>query len=182
MKEHVKSIKNHVKELSSKQYWKYFSPSPEYVVLFLLAESLFSSALQVDPSLLEYSVKENIIIATPTTLIAILRAVAYGWKQENIKESTYQIAKIGKELHQRLLVMTSYWQKLGKNISSSVDLYNQIISSLESRVLVSARKLSELGAVMGDKDIENLQEINKTTCSKRSAALDESSDFSTVEK
>ncbi len=164
LKEHALSVKKHIKDLSSKEYWKHFSPSPEYVILFLPAEALFSSALQIDPTLLEQGVKSNIILATPTTLIAILRAVAYGWKQESISKRTEEIAKVGKELYDRLNIMINHWHRLGKSLSNSIDSYNQAISSFETRVMVSARKLNELGSVKEDsKSIDSLQEINLTT-------------------
>lgn len=161
---HARHLKNHIKDLSSKEYWKLFSFSPEYVILFLPAEAFFSAALSEDPTLLELGAKENIIIATPTTLIAILRAIAFSWKQESFSKNTKDIMKLGAELYERLDVMSSHWQKLGKSLSSSVDAYNQAISSLESRVLVSARKLKEISLAKGGEDNEEfLHQITKTT-------------------
>lgn len=159
---HARQIKKHIKDLSGKEYWKYFSFSPEYVILFLPAEAFFSAALQEDPTLLETSAKENIVLATPTTLIAILRAIAFAWKQESFSRNTKEIMKLGTELYERLNVMNSHFDKLGKNLSSSVESYNQMISSLESRVLVSARKLKEICSSKVD-DEEILQQITKTT-------------------
>jgi DNA recombination protein RmuC len=161
---HAKHLKNHIKDLSSKEYWKHFSFSPEYVILFLPAEAFFSAALVEDPTLLELGAKENIVIATPTTLIAILRAIAYSWKQESFSKNTKEIMKLGVELYERLDIMGSHWQKLGKNLSLAVDSYNQAISSLESRVLVSARKLKEISLSSNEADHkELLQQITKTT-------------------
>jgi DNA recombination protein RmuC len=145
LKKHAKSLKQHMKDLSEKKYWKYFSPSPEYVILFLPAEAFFSAALQEEPALLEIGAKKDIILATPTTLIAILRAIAYSWKQEDISKNAEEIAALGGELYERLNVMSGHWQRVGKSLKGSIDSYNKAISSLESRVLVSARKLKELG-------------------------------------
>jgi DNA recombination protein RmuC len=177
LKEHAKQVKKHINDLSQKEYWKHFDLSPEYVILFLPVEALFSSALQIEPALVEMGAKKNIIIATPTTLIAILRAVALGWKQEKISDNSKQIEKMGKQLYERLITMNSHWQKLGKSLSSSIDSYNQAISSLESRVLVSARKFQEMS--VGTDELLSLDEINKTTrslfCEKKAAALEEGS-------
>lgn len=159
---HAKTVKKHIKELSDKQYWKHFSPSPEYVVLFLPAEAFFSAALQADPTLLEIGAKANIVIATPTTLIAILRAVAFSWKQENISKSAMEVTKLGSELYDRLNVMNNHWHKLGKNLSGAVDSYNQAVSSLESRVLVSARKLKEICVSKDTEEKNVLEQITKT--------------------
>jgi DNA recombination protein RmuC len=167
LKDHARHLRKHIKELSSKEYWKQLQPAPEYVILFLPAEAFFSAALQMDPTLIELGASENVIIASPTTLIAVLRAVAYGWKQESISKSAQEIANLGKELYERLGTMNDHWNRLGKNLSLSVDSYNQAISSLESRVLVSARKLKDLGAASGEKEFNLTQEINKTTKSLR---------------
>jgi DNA recombination protein RmuC len=157
LQKHAKSLKQHMKDLSEKKYWKYFSPSPEYVILFLPAEAFFSAALQEDPSLLEMGARKDIIIATPTTLIAILRAIAYSWKQEDISKNAEEIAVLGGELYERLKVMSGHWQRVGKSLKGSIDSYNKAISSLESRVLVSARKLKELGVSReGDESLEKI--------------------------
>lgn len=161
LKVHAKNLKAHIKELSNKEYWKHFSPTPEYVVLFLPAEAFFSSALQEDPTILEMGARENIIIATPTTLIAILRAIAYTWKQEILSRNTEEIIKLGKDLYERLNTMNGHWQKLGKNLSGSVEAFNQAIASYEARVLVSARKFNEMGLAKEDENL--LEQITKTT-------------------
>jgi DNA recombination protein RmuC len=162
-KEHANGIKKHMQLLSNKEYWTQFPVTPEYVILFLPAEAFFSAALQEEPTLLEIGAKKNIIIATPTTLIAILKAIAFGWKQDSLSKSSKEIAKLGKELYERIYIMSNYLQKLGKTLSSSVDSYNQTVSSLESRILVSARKLKDLGVAPTNKEIPNLDEVNKTT-------------------
>jgi DNA recombination protein RmuC len=131
------------------------------VILFLPAEAFFSAALQSDPSLIEVGADQNIIVATPTTLIAILRAVAFGWKQEGLSKSAQEIAKLGGELYDRLGTVCEHWKKLGKELSGAVDVYNQSIVSLESRALVSARKLKECNSAL--KELPELEQIEKTT-------------------
>lgn len=145
LKKHAKDIRTHIKELGEKRYWKHFSPTPEYVILFLPAEALFSAALKEDPLLLELGAKRDVVIATPSTLIAILRAVAYSWKQEAISENAKEIAKVGAELCDRLHILNDHWNRVGKGLQSSMDAYNMAISSFEKRVLVSAKKLEKLG-------------------------------------
>src|SRR5690606_7282246 len=129
-------IRKHIKDLSSKQYWKQIDHSFEYVILFLPAEAFFSAALQVDPTLIEIGADQNIILATPTTLIAILRAVAHSWKQQSLSENAKEIAQIGHELYERLGVVCDHWNKVGKSLNSAVDAYNQSVTSFESRLLV----------------------------------------------
>ncbi len=146
MGEHAAQLKRHIKELSAKEYWKQLDSPFEYVILFLPAEAFFSAALQADPTLIEVGASQNIIVATPTTLIAILRAVAHSWKQESVSKSAAEMARLGAELYERLGVVCDHWNRVGKSLNSSVEAYNQAIASLESRVLVSARKFKELGA------------------------------------
>lgn len=164
LKEHAIQIKRHLKDLSSKEYWNQFERSPEYVILFLPAEAFFSNALVVDPLLIEVGIDQNVIIATPTTLIAILRAVALGWKQESLSKNAKEISLLGKELYERIATLSDYWKKLGKSLSLSVDAYNQATSSLESRVLSSARKFENLGAGSSKEisELELLDQIPKT--------------------
>jgi DNA recombination protein RmuC len=146
MEAHAQALRKHMKDLSQKDYWKHVALSPEFTVLFLPAESFFSAALHVDPQLIEAGAEQNVIVATPTTLIAILRAVAHSWKQEALSKNAEHIARLGQELYERLSLLGDHWGKVGKSLSSAVEAYNQAVSSLESRVLVSARKLKEHGA------------------------------------
>jgi DNA recombination protein RmuC len=158
--EHALAVRKHIKELSSKEYWKQFNDlAPEFVVLFLPAEAFFSAALQADPSLIEVGADQNIIVATPTTLIAILRAVAHGWKQESLSKSSKEIARLGQELYERVGTLCEHWNRVGKSLNSAVDAYNQSIASLESRVLVSARKLKESGALI--KELPDVSGVDK---------------------
>ena len=158
---HAKELRKHMRDLSQKDYWKRFDLSPEFVILFLPAESIFSSALQVDPSLIEAGAEQNVIVATPTTLIAILRAIAHSWKQEAISKNAEQIALLGQELYERLIVLSEHWNRVGHSLSMSVEAYNQAIASLESRVLVPARKLKEHGAAALNKELAPLEPIDK---------------------
>jgi DNA recombination protein RmuC len=156
---HVQQIRKQIKELGSKEYWKAFSPSPEYVILFLPAEAFFSAALEMDNSLIEEGVGQNVMIATPTTLIAILRAVSFAWKQDSLSKSAKEIAQVGGELYERIFSMNGHFSKLGKSLFSSIEAYNFAMASLESRVLVSARKLKEMGVAGGEKEMAVLPNI-----------------------
>ncbi len=155
MKNHARQIREHIKALSAKAYWNQFKESPEFVVLFLPGENFFSAALEFDPTLIEQGVENNVILATPTTLISVLRAVAYGWRQEQLAEGALEIAVLGKELYSRLGVMVTHVSAVGGALGRSVDAYNKAIGSIESRVLVSARKFTDLG-VTTDKMIADL--------------------------
>jgi len=143
LKEHAAHIKGHIKELSSKEYWKKFQPTPECVVLFLPSEAFFSEAVRLDPHLIEMGFLHNVIVATPTTLISILKAASLSWKQDALSQNAEEIADLGRQLYERLGIMSNHFEKLGKSLGASVESYNQAISSFETRVLVSARKLQE---------------------------------------
>lgn len=143
-------VRDHVAKLSQKAYWAQFDSSPEFVVMFLPGESLYSAALEQVPNLIDESVGQKVVIASPTTLIAVLRAAAYGWRQEKVAESARSVSELGRELHSRLGTLAGHFMKLGRSLETSVKAYNETVGSLESRVLVTARKLSDHGAGSGD--------------------------------
>jgi DNA recombination protein RmuC len=157
--DHVRQIRKHMSQLSVKSYWDQFQSAPEFVFMFLPGESFYSAALQQDPSLVEDGVTQRVIIATPITLITLLRAVEFGWRQKRLDESAKQIGNLGKELYDRLSKMGDHFAHLGSKLHGAVDSYNQAVGSLESRVLVSARRFRELGAADGTKEIETVEPI-----------------------
>lgn len=171
---HSQLLRKHMKDLSNKEYWKQFAPSPEYVILFLPAEAFFSAALENDPTLIEVGAEQNVIVATPTTLIAILRAVAYGWKQESLSRSAKEIARLGQELYERVGTVCEHWNRVGRSLNSAVESYNQSLSSFESRLLVSARKLKESGAAAFNKELIELVQVDKLARSIHAPELAES--------
>jgi DNA recombination protein RmuC len=147
---HARQLRQHVDQLSAKSYWEVFTPSPEFVVLFVPGDPFLEAALQADPSVMEYAFANNVVITTPTTLIALLRTVAYSWRQEALARNAAQVHQLGKELHSRLATMGTHVAKLGRSLDSAVTSYNQTVSSLEARVLVTARKLTDLAVADGE--------------------------------
>lgn len=150
LQDHALAIRKHIKELSAKEYWKQLEATPEYVILFLPAEAFYSAALQADPTLIEVGADQNVIVATPTTLIAILRAIAFTWKQDSLSKNAKEISRLGHELYERIGIVCEHWSKVGRNLNTATEAYNQSVSSMESRVLVTARKLKETGSIAAE--------------------------------
>lgn len=150
LKRHAAQVRSRMKELASKSYWDRLGSSPEFVVLFLPGEAFFSAALEADPTLIEDAIAQKIILASPTTLIALLRAIAHGWRQAQMIENADRISALGRELYDRLHLFVEHFEKVGGSLGGAVNAYNRAVGSLESRVLSSGRKLAELGAGSGD--------------------------------
>jgi len=160
--DHARQVRAHLTALGRKSYWEQFDYAPEFAVLFLPGECFFSAALESDPSLIEFGVGQNIILATPTTLIALLRAVAYGWRQENLAQNAAEISALGKDLFKRLSDMGDHWNKMGKALERAVEAYNAAAGSLEARVMVTARKFADLKTAPLGVEIAELEPVEKT--------------------
>jgi len=161
LKAFARLVRDRVGELGRKSYWDQFEDSPELVVMFLPGDHFYSAALQQDPSLLEFGVEQKVLIATPVNLIGLLRAIAYGWRQEAIAANAKEISDLGGELYKRLSDLGGHWVDLGKNLAKTVEAFNSAVASLESRVLVSARKFKELGAASSSVEIEPVEPVEK---------------------
>ena len=163
LKEHAKQLKKHLTQLSDKAYFEDFERTPEFVVLFLPGESFFSAALEQDPSLIEYGVDKKVLLATPTTLISLLRTVALGWQEKVVAEHAEKISELGKTLYERLLTMVEHFQKLKRALDSTTEAYNKVVGCFESRVLVAARHFQEMGVADNKKELEETGPVEKLT-------------------
>ena len=163
LRQHAMQVRNHIEELSLKAYWAQFPTTPEFVVLFLPGEVFFSAALERDPSLIEFGADKRVIPATPTTLIALLRAVAYGWNQEKLAQNELAVRQLGAELYKRLSDMGGHFSSLSRSLNACVNAFNKVAGNIETRVFVTARKFSELGAGAMGVDIRPLDQVDQIT-------------------
>ncbi len=159
MAAHARHMRKHIDDLAAKEYWEQFSPAPEFVVMFVPAEAFLHTALEVDPTLIEHAMEHNVVLATPMTLVAMLRTIAYAWRQDALAANAQQVLTLGRELHGRLSTLGGHVGRLGRQLDGAVRSYNETVSSLESRVLVSARRLAELKVT--DAELEPPAQIDR---------------------
>ena len=172
LQRHARKVRDRVRELSTKAYWKQFKNSPDFVVLFIPGDQFLSAALDLDRKLLEDAMAEKVILATPTSFIALLRAVAYGWRQQALAENAEKIRIVGEELYGRLSTFADYMSKLGRSLDSSVGHFNKAIGSFDSRILPSARKFTEMG-IHAKKEMEEPAPLEKSVRRMQQENIDE---------
>jgi DNA recombination protein RmuC len=161
LRDHARQVKDHVVRLGNKSYWQHFQPAPDIVVMFVPGEALLSTALQADGGLLEFSMAKGVMLASPLTLIALLRAIAYGWQQEKIARNAMEISDLGRQLYDRIAKLAEHWEGVGKSLAKAVQAYNGAVGTLETRVLVTARRLKDKGVAAGE-DMPDLEVIDQT--------------------
>lgn len=161
LKDHTRQVQDHLRQLGQKSYWDQFKPTPEFVVMFVPGESFFSAALKHNPALIEQGVEQGVILATPTTLISLLKSVGYGWRQEKLAQNAEEISELGKQMYERIATLVGHLEKLGDSLKNSVEHYNKTIGAIESRVLPATRKFEELGVKSKDR-IERVSMVEKT--------------------
>jgi DNA recombination protein RmuC len=161
LEHHARKVRERVRELSSKAYWTQFKSAPDFVILFIPGDQFLSAALDMDRSLLEDALKQKVILTTPTSFVALLRAVAYGWRQESLTANAEHIRDVGEELYGRLMTFSEHLMKLGRSLNSTVADYNKTVGSFEAKLLPGARKFSEMGVGGGDKALAEPERIDK---------------------
>ena len=161
LEHHTRNVRERVRELASKSYWEQFPDSPDFVVLFIPGDQFLAAALDLDHSLLEDALSQHVILATPTSFVALLRAVAYGWRQEALAENAEAIREVGQEMYSRLAIFGEHLSKLGRSLNSSVETFNKAVGSFDTRILTSARKFTEMG-IKTRKEIPNPEQIEHT--------------------
>jgi DNA recombination protein RmuC len=172
LRDHARLLRKHVKTLADKAYWAGLDSAPDFVVMFLPGEHLYGAALEADPTLIEDAMARRVLIATPTTLLAMLRAVAYGWQQERVAESAQEISDLGRELHGRLVKLSSLMATLGTRLNSAVRAYNDTVGSYEARVLPAARRFEDHGAVAGGRELPELEQVTVSARNVHAAQLE----------
>ncbi|MET0216153.1 MAG: DNA recombination protein RmuC [Vicinamibacterales bacterium] len=161
LRDHARQVRDHIVRLGNKTYWQHFQPAPDLVIMFVPGETLLSVALQRDPTLLEFSLGRSVMLASPLTLMALLRAVAFGWQQEKVARNAHDISDLGRQLYDRIRVMAEHFEEVARGLTRSVEAYNRAVGSLESRVLVTARRLKEKG-ISAPEELPELEVIDHT--------------------
>jgi DNA recombination protein RmuC len=161
LRDHARQVKDHIVRLGNKGYWTHFQPAPDIVVMFVPGEALLSAALQHDTALLEFSMGRGVMLASPLTLIALLRAITYGWQQETIARNAMEISELGRQLYERIAKLAEHWENVGKSLAKAVTAYNGAVGTLETRVLVTARRLKDKG-VTAPEEVPDLETVDQT--------------------
>ena len=161
LREHARQVKDHVNQLGNKSYWMHFQPAPDIVVMFVPGEALLSTALQHDDGLLEFSMNKGVMLASPLTLIALLKAIAYGWQQDTIAKNALEISELGRNLYDRIAKLADHFEQVGRSLAKAVQSYNGAVGTLETRVLVTARKLKDKG-VTASEEFREVETIDIT--------------------
>jgi DNA recombination protein RmuC len=165
LRDHARLLRKHVKALADKAYWAELDSAPDLVVMFLPGEHLYSAALEADQALIEDAMSKRVLITTPTTLLAMLHAIAYGWQQERVAESAQAVSELGRDLHGRLVKLSGLMATLGSRLNSAVKAYNETVGSYEARVMPAARRFEDHGATAGGRDLPELEQV--TTHARR---------------
>jgi DNA recombination protein RmuC len=161
LKDHARQVKDHVNRLGNKSYWAHFQPAPDIVVMFVPGEALLSAAMQHDTGLLEFSMNKSVMLASPLTLIALLRAISYGWQQETVAKNAQEISELGRNLYDRIAKLAEHFENVGRSLAKAVQSYNGAVGTLETRVLVTARRLKDKG-VTASEEFREIETIDQT--------------------